>query len=204
MRHELCPSRPVFREPDLRHPMRMTKTLAAIRRLESLAAEASGIILRYGSFYGPGTSISQDGDIVQLVRQRKFPLIGDGAGVWSFIHVDDAANATRLAIERGTPGIYNIVDDDPAEVSAWLPQLASAIGARPPRHLPAWLARLVVGDAGVSMMTRARGSSNAKAKRDLGWQLTYPSWRQGFRSGLSAEPQRAWEELLHHSVSKEK
>jgi nucleoside-diphosphate-sugar epimerase len=145
-------------------------------------------VLRYGSFYGPGTSISQDGDIVKLVRQRKFPLIGDGAGVWSFIHIDDAAGATRLAIEREASGIFNIVDDDPAEVSVWLPELARSIGAGTPRHLPGWLGRLVIGDAGLSMMTRVRGSSNAKAKRELGWQPAYASWREGFRRGLSPEP----------------
>jgi len=141
-------------------------------------------VLRYGSFYGPGTSLSQDGEIVRALTRRKFPVVGSGAGVWSFIHIDDAASATRLAIERGTSGIYNIVDDDPAEVSMWLPDLARAIDARPPHHVPAWIGRLVIGDAGVSMMTRVRGSSNAKAKRALRWRPAYASWRAGFRRGL--------------------
>jgi nucleoside-diphosphate-sugar epimerase len=141
-------------------------------------------VLRYGSLYGPGTSLSTDGDIVELVRQRKFPLVGNGAGVWSFIHVDDAARATRLAIERGIPGIYNVVDDEPAEVSVWLPELAQAVGARPPFRLPAWIGRFAIGEAGLSMMTRARGSSNARAKRVLGWSPEYGSWRDGFRRGI--------------------
>jgi 2-alkyl-3-oxoalkanoate reductase len=145
-------------------------------------SDMTGIVLRYGSFYGPGTSIAPGGDIGEAVRQRKFPVIGDGAGVWSFIHIDDAANATRLAIERGMSGIYNIVDDEPAEVSVWLPQLAQAIAAKPPYHLPAWLGRLIIGDAGISMMTKVRGSSNAKAKRALVWQPVYATWRDGFRA----------------------
>jgi nucleoside-diphosphate-sugar epimerase len=129
---------------DSNPPQAMSKSLASIRKLESLVIGAYGIngtVLRYGSLYGPGTSIAQDGEIVQLVRQRKLPLIGGGGGVWSFIHVDDAASATRLAIEREMPGIYNVVDDDPAEVSLWLPELARAIDAKPPYHLPAWLGR---------------------------------------------------------------
>jgi len=116
-----------------------------------------------------------------------FPVIGDGTGVWSFIHIDDAANATRLAIEKGVAGIYNIVDDEPAEASKWLPDLAEALGSPPPRHLPAWIGRLVVGEAVVLMMTKMRGSSNAKAKRVLGWRPAYPSWRDGFRRALSSE-----------------
>jgi nucleoside-diphosphate-sugar epimerase len=146
--------------------------------------------LRYGVLYGPGTSISaipSDGEIVELIRRRQFPLIGNGAGVWSFIHVDDAARATQLAIERGAPGIYNIVDDEPAEVSEWLPDLARALGAKPPYRLPAWIGRFAIGEAGVLMMTQVRGSSNAKAKRALDWQPAYASWRDGFRRGLSAE-----------------
>ena len=166
-------------------PRGMTQALTAIRRLESLVTGAkgiAGIVLRYGGFYGPGTAFALDGTVFGLVRQRKFPLIGDGAGVWSFIHVDDAAVATRLAIERGAAGIYNVVDDDPAEVSVWLPELARILGAKPPRHVPAWLGRLLIGDAGLSMMTRARGSSNAKAKTELNWQPKYASWRGGFRA----------------------
>jgi nucleoside-diphosphate-sugar epimerase len=172
-------------------PKSIVRTLAAIRQLESLVTGATwitGIVLRYGGFYGPGTSLALDSDTVQLVRERKLPLIGNGTGVWSFIHVDDAANATRLAIERGVPGIYNIVDDDPAEVSLWLPELARDLHAPPPRHLPAWLARFAVGAAGVLMMTQIRGSSNARAKSTLNWQPKYSSWRQGFRNGLSPQP----------------
>ncbi|MGH9140660.1 MAG: NAD-dependent epimerase/dehydratase family protein [Vicinamibacterales bacterium] len=171
-------------------PRAMTRSLAAIRALEQILSSTDGVTgigLRYGSLYGPGTSLSSSGEIVELVRQRKFPLIGSGAGVWSFIHVDDAARATQLAIERGAPGIYNIVDDEPAEVSAWLPELARVLDARPPFRLPAWIGRFAIGDVGVSMMTRVRGSSNAKAKRALGWQPAYASWRDGFRRGLSAE-----------------
>jgi nucleoside-diphosphate-sugar epimerase len=173
---------------DQNPPEQMKNTLAAIRKLESMVVTASGIagiVLRYGSLYGPGTTISEDGDMVQMVRQGKLPVIGNGAGVWSFLHVEDAARATKLAIERGQPGIYNIVDDDPEEVSVWLPELASTIGAKEPHHLPAWLGRLAVGEVGVSVMTEVRGASNAKAKRELGWQPMYASWREGFRHGLS-------------------
>ncbi len=171
-------------------PFPMTRTLAAIQTLEHIVVNAGGldgIALRYGSLYGPGTSLSSEGVFVELLRRRRFPLIGNGAGVWSFIHVDDAARATQLAIERGAPGVYNIVDDDPAEVSEWLPDLARAIGAKPPLRVPAWIGRFAIGAAGVSMMTNVRGSSNAKAKRSLGWQPVYGSWRDGFRRGLSAE-----------------
>jgi nucleoside-diphosphate-sugar epimerase len=164
-------------------PQTMSRTLAAIRTMESLITNLSdiaGTVLRYGSLYGPGTSISPQGEIVKMVRQRQFPVIGNGSGVWSFIHVDDAAAATKIAIENERPGIYNIVDDDPAEVSVWLPKLARVIGAKPPRHIPAWLGRFAVGDSGVSMMTRIRGSSNAKARHILGWKPAYTSWRQGF------------------------
>jgi nucleoside-diphosphate-sugar epimerase len=172
-------------------PKAMSQTLAAIRKLETMVVNATGIagvVLRYGSFYGPGTSISPGAETLELVRQRKFPLVGDGAGVWSFIHTDDAANATRLAIEHAPAGIYNIVDDEPAEVSAWLPELAKVIGAPAPRHLPAWLGRLLLGDAGLSIMTQVRGSSNTKAKRVLGWRPAYASWREGFRRELAAVP----------------
>jgi len=170
-------------------PKAMRQTLEAIRRLDELvfsAAGVTGVVLRYGNFYGPGTSIAPGGDIVEAVRRRQFPIVGDGAGVWSFIHIADAANAARLAIERGPAGIYNIVDDEPAEVSVWLPDLAAALGAKPPRHVPVWLGRLLIGDSGVSMMTRMRGSSNARAKRILNWQPLYASWRDGFRRGFAA------------------
>ena len=175
---------------DTEPPSTMRKSLDAIRTLEHIVTSTAGLngtALRYGSLYGPGTSISATGDIVSMVRQRRFPVVGSGAGVWSFIHVDDAARATQLAIERGALGVFNIVDDDPAEVSEWLPNLAQAIGAKPPIRLPAWIGRFAIGDAGVSMMTKMRGSSNAKARRALGWAPDYRSWRDGFRRGLSAE-----------------
>jgi 2-alkyl-3-oxoalkanoate reductase len=174
-------------------PAGFRKILAAIRYLEDAVRRAIGVealALRYGIFYGPGTSIARDGKdgaIVELVRKRGVPVVGDGAGVWSFIHVKDAARATVAAISRGEPGIYNIVDDEPAPVSTWLPALAEAVGAKPPRHVPAWLARFAIGDGGVSMMTRIRGGSNAKAKRELGWLPIYQSWRRGFVEGLGQD-----------------
>ena len=172
-------------------PKSMTRTLAAIRELESTVVASRGaltaIVLRYGSFYGPGTSIGTDGGVLELVRQRKLPIVGNGAGVWSFVHIDDAARATALAIGSGDSGVYNIVDDEPAEVSVWLPALAEAAGARPPRRLPAWLGRLATGEAGLSVMTMVRGSSNSKAKRVLNWQPMYPSWRDGFRDMLAGD-----------------
>ncbi len=164
---------------------RMRSTLDAIRHLESTVTGAKGIAgvaLRYGGFYGPGTSVAADGEIVQMVRRRRFPIVGGGAGIWSFIHVDDAATATRLAIERGATGVYNIVDDDPAPVREWLPALAAAAGAKPPMRLPGWVGRLALGPHGLAMMTEIRGASNAKAKLDLGWQPMHPSWRDGFRT----------------------
>jgi nucleoside-diphosphate-sugar epimerase len=145
-----------------------------------------GLALRYGGFYGPGTSMSSDPDAVMAgpIRKRRFPLIGDGGGVWSFIHIEDAAAATVAAVERGQPGVYNVVDDEPAPVREWLPVLASALGAKPPRRIPRWLSRLVAGEVTTASMTDVRGASNAKAKRELGWQLRYPSWRLGFTEGL--------------------
>lgn len=145
-----------------------------------------GVVLRYGGFYGPGTSLSlaADAQMAAPVRNRRFPVIGDGGGVSSYVHVDDAAAATVLAIEHGKPGIYNVVDDEPARLREWLPVLAGALGAKPPRRIPSWLARLAVGEAATAMMTQGKGSSNEKAKRELGWQLRYPSWRQGFVQGL--------------------
>jgi 2-alkyl-3-oxoalkanoate reductase len=168
-------------------PAELRRTLDAIRHLESavLGAEGlEGIVLRYGGFYGPGTSASEGGAMVDDLRRRRFPMVGAGTGVWSFVHIDDAATATVAAVERGAPGVYQIVDDDPAPVSAWLPVLAAATGAPPPRRVPAWLARLLGGEHGVVLMTQARGASNAKAKRDLAWRPAYPTWRQGFRTGL--------------------
>lgn len=146
-----------------------------------------GLVLRYGGFYGPGTAISLAPDAVMAVavRKRRLPVIGDGGGVFSHIHVSDAASATVVALERGRPGIYNIVDDEPAPAREWLPVLASALGAKPPRHIPRWLARLLAGEMATTMMTEAKGASNGKAKRELGWQLRYSSWRQGFAQGLA-------------------
>jgi nucleoside-diphosphate-sugar epimerase len=157
----------------------------AIRHLEAAVVGTEGIdgvVLRYGGFYGPGTTLSEGGTHLEAVRKRRFPIVGNGAGVWSFVHIDDVATATLAAIERGAPGIYNVVDDDPAPVSEWLPALAAAIGAKPPRRVPVWLGRLVGGEPTVVLMTEIRGASNAKAKRELGWRLRYPSWRDGFRT----------------------
>jgi nucleoside-diphosphate-sugar epimerase len=159
------------------------ETMAAIRYLEEAVLEAplTGIVLRYGSFYGPGASDS----MVELVRARKIPIVGTGTGVWSFIHVDDAAAATVAAVERGEAGVYNVVDDDPAPVAEWLPHLADAMGAKPPMRLPVWLARLAAGEVVVRAMTEGRGASNEKAKRELDWQPAWSSWRDGFRRGLT-------------------
>jgi nucleoside-diphosphate-sugar epimerase len=161
----------------------------AIRHLEQAVTGAGftqGIVLRYGGFYGPGTSLGlrPEGEHVEAIRRRKFPVVGDGAGVWSFVHIEDAASATVAAIERGERGVYNVVDDDPAPVAEWLPAVASALGAKPPRRVPRWLGRIAAGEAGAVMMTEVRGASNEKAKRELGWSLRYPSWRQGFANGL--------------------
>jgi len=166
----------------------MSRTLAAIRRLEDTVTgtpEIDGIVLRYGGFYGPGTGMSAGGDQVEMLRKRRFPIIGDGDGVWSFVHIDDAAAATVAALERGAPGIYNVVDDEPAPVRDWLPVLAAAAEAKPPRRLPRWLARLAAGEALTTMMTEIRGASNAKAKRELDWRPAHPSWRAGFAEALA-------------------
>jgi nucleoside-diphosphate-sugar epimerase len=160
------------------------KTLAAMGYLERVVTEAdglTGIALRYGGFYGPGTGLGRDGDMLGLVRGRKLPIVGAGQGVWSFIHILDAARATALAVDHGSAGVYNIVDDGPAPVAEWLPALAEVIGAKGPRRVPAWLARPMIGRHGVMMMTGMRGSSNAKAKRELDWQPAYPTWREGFQ-----------------------
>jgi 2-alkyl-3-oxoalkanoate reductase len=156
-------------------PATMREGHAAMRHLEQAVTEAGGIALRYGGFYGA----DNDG-LVDPVRKRRFPIVGDGGGYVSWIHLEDAAAATALALEHEGPEIYNIVDDEPAPVREWLPALADALGAKPPRRIPVWLARLVAGDVAVLMGTNARGASNAKAKRELGWSLRYPSWRQGF------------------------
>lgn len=166
-------------------PRLQRESLAALQALERAVTGASlhGIALRYGNFYGPGASDA----LVDLVRRRRLPLVGDGGGVWSWIHLDDAAAATVAAVEGGEAGIYNVVDDDPAPVAAWLPDLAAAVGAPAPRHLPVWLARLGIGEVGVAMMTRVHGAANAKAKRALGWRPRWPSWREGFRAGLGGD-----------------
>ena len=161
----------------------MRKTLAAIRHLEEAVLGArwtEGIVLRYGVFYGPGTSLTPGAEQFELVRRRKFPLVGDGGGVWSFIHTADAAEATVAAVERGSRGVYNVVDDDPAPVAKWLPALAQELGAKKPMRVPRFVGRLFAGEAGVVMMTHVRGASNAKAKRELGWRPAHPSWRDGF------------------------
>ena len=153
----------------------------AINHLEDVVVRAGGAVLRYGSLYGPGATDDQ----VKLVRKRLFPLIGGGTGYFSWVHLDDAASATVLAVEQQAKGVFNIVDDEPAPVSEWLPYLAKCAGAKPPRRLPTWLARLLAGEMVVGMMTEGRGFSNVKAKRELGWQLRYPSWRQGFKEELA-------------------
>jgi nucleoside-diphosphate-sugar epimerase len=165
-------------------PETVRSTLEAILYLESAVTGASwteGVVLRYGGFYGPGTSLSPEGgEMTEALRKRKFPVVGNGSGVWSFIHIEDAADATVAAIEHGRRGIYNIVDDEPAPVSEWLPAVANAVGARAPRHVPRWLGRMLAGEAATVMMTEVRGASNAKAKRELGWEPKHRSWRDGF------------------------
>ncbi len=161
----------------------MRQSLSAIRHLEEAVLGArwtEGIVLRYGGFYGPGTSIAPGGEQSEMIRKRRFPLVGDGGGVWSFIHVADAAEATVAAVEHGSRGVYNVVDDDPAPVAEWLPALAKELGAKNPMRVPRFVGRLFAGEAGVVMMTDARGASNAKAKRELAWRPAHPSWRQGF------------------------
>ena len=170
-------------------PERLRGMLDAIRHLEEAVTQADwleGVVLRYGGFYGPGTTLSADPSAPQTlaIRKRQFPVVGDGGGVWSFIHIDDAAAATAVAVERGKRGIYNVVDDDPAPARDWMPELAHALGAKPPRRVPRWLGRLLAGEAAAVMMTEVRGASNEKAKRELGWKPRYASWRQGFVQGL--------------------
>jgi nucleoside-diphosphate-sugar epimerase len=162
-------------EGTVAHPM-----AEAIRHLEDVVLRAGGAALRYGGLYGPGVTDDQ----VELLRKRQFPLVGGGTGYSSFVHLDDAASATVLAVEHKARGVFNIVDDDPAPASQWLPYLAACAGAKRPMRVPKWLARLLAGEVAVMMMTEGRGFSNAKAKRELGWQLRYPSWRQGFKEGL--------------------
>jgi nucleoside-diphosphate-sugar epimerase len=175
----------VKREEDPLDPSparQMRENLEAMRHLETAVLGADwteGIVLRYGWFYGPGTSLSPGSEQLEMIRRRRFPLVGDGGAVWSFIHVADAADATVAAVEDGAPGVYNVVDDDPAPVAEWLPAVASTLGARKPVRVPRFVGRLFAGEAGVVMMTEIRGASNAKAKRELGWRPAHPSWRQG-------------------------
>ena len=162
-------------------PASTSQTNAAMRHLDETVTAAGGVALRYGSFYG-----AQNDQLVKLVRRRYFPIIGDGGGVISWTHLDDAAAATVLVLEGEGAGVYNVVDDEPAPARDWLPVLANAIGAKPPRRVPSWIARLIGGADGMTMMSEARGASNAKAKRELGWTLLYPSWRQGFVGAYKA------------------
>jgi 2-alkyl-3-oxoalkanoate reductase len=170
-------------------PEALRSSLEAIRHLEQAVTGITwgeGLVLRYGGFYGPGTGISLDpeAEMAKPVRRRQFPLIGDGGGVWSLVHIEDAAAATVAAVERGRAGIYHVVDDEPAPVREWLPVLAEALGAKPPRRVPRWLGRLLAGEAATVMMTEVRGADNAKAKRELGFQPRHPGWRLGFAKGL--------------------
>jgi nucleoside-diphosphate-sugar epimerase len=170
-------------------PPAMRQVLAAIRHLEAAVAGArwtEGLVLRYGWLYGPGTAIALNppGSQIELIRKRKFPIVGGGTGVWSFIHIEDAAEATVAAVEGGPAGIYNVVDDEPAPVSRWAPLLAAAVGAKRPLRVPGWIGRLAAGEVATVAMTEIRGASNDKAKRELGWRPRYPSWRQGFAGGL--------------------
>lgn len=164
-------------------PAAMRSSLAAIRHLERAVTSAplAGLVLRYGGLYGPGSSDA----LVPLLKRRQVPVIGGGSGVWSFLHVSDAAGATVAAVQGGDPGIYNIVDDEPARVADWLPAMAAAVGAKGPLHVPAWVGKLAAGEAGLYLMTKICGCSNAKAKAELGWQLAWPTWRAGFAEGLN-------------------
>jgi nucleoside-diphosphate-sugar epimerase len=155
--------------------------MEAIRHVESVVLKAGGAVLRYGGLYGPGATDDQ----VELLHKRQFPVVGGGTGYSSWVHLDDAASATVLAVEQEAKGVFNIVDDEPAPASEWLPYLAACAGAKRPMRVPKWLARLLAGEVAVTMMTEGRGFSNAKAKRELGWELRYPSWRQGFKEGLA-------------------
>jgi nucleoside-diphosphate-sugar epimerase len=171
-------------------PSDVVESVAALRHLEEAVTGigwADGIVLRYGGFYGPGTGIeaAQDAVMAELIRKRRFPIVGGGGGVWSMVHIADAASATVMAIERGKPGIYHVADDEPAPVREVLLELARALGAKPPRRVPVWLARPLAGKGAVEIMTRSRGITSEKIKRELGWTPRYPSWRTGFTDGLS-------------------
>jgi nucleoside-diphosphate-sugar epimerase len=171
-------------------PAEQAQSLAAIRHLEDAVVGADGlegVALRYGNFYGPGNGIALDGELADQVRKRRFPIVGDGGGVWSFCHIDDVASAAIAALDHGEPGVYNVCDDEPIAARDWLPELAKALGAKPPRTVPVWLGRLAAGEVGVSMLTQIKGVSNAKAKRELGWTPAYPSVRVGFHAGLASD-----------------
>ena len=176
-------------DPLDRYPLNaMKRSMAAIRHVESTVPaleDLEGVVLRYGSLYGPDTGMTSN-EGLELIRKGRFPLIGDGEGIWSFLHTADAASATVAALDHGAPGIYNIVDDEPVPTREWLPYLAELAGAKPPRRIPKWLGRIAAGEVPVSMMTRIRGSSNAKAKRELGWEPRYSSWREGFAAEVGA------------------
>jgi nucleoside-diphosphate-sugar epimerase len=163
------------------------QTLAAIRHLEEAVlapSEVEGVVLRYGLLYGPGNGIGRGGEMVTMIEKRRFPVVGAGTGVWSFLHIDDAAGAAVAAAERGPAGVYNIADDEPAQVRTWLPWLARVLGAKPPRQVPAWLARPLLGEQVMNSMLSVRGIDSSRAHRDLDWKPGYPTWREGFRTGL--------------------
>jgi nucleoside-diphosphate-sugar epimerase len=188
---------PVKSEDDRLDPRPLAdqrESFAAIRHLEQVVPDADGlegIVLRYGGLYGPGTSVAPGGEHLEMIRRRKWPVVGSGAGVWSFCHVDDAAGAAVRALRHGDPGIYNIVDDRPAPVREWLPAIAEIMGAKPPRRVPAWVGRLVVGEVGVAMMTEVRGASNAKARREMGWEPRYPDWREAIAAMVRGSEREA-------------
>jgi 2-alkyl-3-oxoalkanoate reductase len=177
-------------DPLQQHPPKaVSQSLAAIRHVEDAVTKAEGldgIALRYGGFYGPGTSLAVDppGEFTEMILKRRVPIVGDGSGIWSLVHIHDAASATAAALEKGAPGVYNVADDDPVPVGELIPEIARIIGAKPPRHLPRWVGRLVGGEPAVLMMTQIRGAANEKAKRELDWELRYPSWRLGIREEL--------------------
>lgn len=163
------------------------QTLAAIAHLESTVAGATaidGVVLRYGNLYGPGTSLGHGGELYEMIAGRRLPIVGGGSGIWSFVHVEDAAAAAVHALDRGEPGLYNVVDDEPAPVSVWLPYVAEAIGAKRPLRIPVWAARPLIGEQGIRFMTEIRGAANTKARHDLDWQPEYPTWRRGFTDAL--------------------
>ena len=174
-------------------PKWQRESLAAIRHIETTVPSTEGIegiVLRYGNLYAPGTGMLSD-ELLDLLRKRQFPVLGDGAGIWPFTYTGDAASAAVAALDRGVPGVYNVVDNKPAPAKEWLPYLAEAIGAKPPRHVPVWVGRILAGEVPVSWMTRIRGSSNAKAKRELGWTPRYSSWREGLAAEAGQPERRA-------------